>query len=149
MEKKKTIIGKMIRNNIMHKRIVEKRLESTGVFQGQHRILMELSALKYDSQKDIAKTMNISTATITVALKKLEKSGFIKRNTDDLDNRLNKIEITDKGMEAVDKSREIFKKLDNEVLYGFTEDEVDNLLNYLDRIENNLKNIEGGRVSEL
>ena len=149
MEKKKTIIGKMIRNNIMHKRIVEKRLESTGVFQGQHRILMELSALKYDSQKDIAKTMNISTATITVALKKLEKSGFIKRNTDDLDNRLNKIEITDKGMEAVDKSREIFKKLDNEVLYGFTEDEMDNLLNYLDRIENNLKDIEGGRVSEL
>jgi DNA-binding MarR family transcriptional regulator len=149
MEKKKTIIGKMIKNNIMHKRIVEKRLEKTGVFQGQHRILMELSALKYDSQKDIAKAMNISTATITVALKKLEKGGFIKRNIDDFDNRLNKIEITEKGMEAVDSSREIFKKLDNEVLAGFSEEEMDNLLNYLEKIESNLKNIEGGKFSEL
>ena len=119
----KDITGKMIRTNIMHRRIVENMLEDTGVYQGQHRILMELSKHRHNSQKEIAIAMKVSTATIAIALKKLEKNGYINKITDKDDNRLNTIIITEKGRKVVEDSRNIFEAIDREMFKDLTEAE--------------------------
>lgn len=134
----KEITFKMIRTNIIHRRIMESSLEKVGVFQGQHRILMELSENEYHSQKEIAAAMKVSTATIAIALKKLEKNGYINKITDEEDNRLNIIVITDKGRNVVEMSRQLFDDIDSTMFEGFSNEEKKNFINMLDRIEDNL-----------
>ncbi len=134
----KEITFKMIRTNIIHRRITESSLEKVGVFQGQHRILIKLSENKYHSQKEIAAAMKVSTATIAIALKKLEKNGYINKIVDEEDNRLNKIVITEKGKEAIEKSRKLFDDIDSTMFEGFSNEEKKNFVNMLERIEDNL-----------
>lgn len=134
----KEITFKMIRTNIIHRRIMESSLEKVGVFQGQHRILMELSENEYHSQKEIAAAMKVSTATIAIALKKLEKNGYINKITDEEDNRLNIIVITEKGRNVVEMSRQLFDDIDSTMFEGFSHEEKKNFINMLDRIEDNL-----------
>lgn len=140
--KEKDIAGKMIRTNIIHRRITEKLLESTGVYQGQHRILMELAKHEYYSQKEIAVAMKVSTATIAIALKKLEKNGYISKVTDEADNRLNKIHITAKGQQVVDDSVKIFERIDKKAFEGFSEEEKSGFYSMLDRLEINMAELE-------
>ncbi len=140
--KEKEIIGRIIRNSIIHRRVVKNSLDSIGVYQGQHRILMEISKNQYCSQKEIAISMKVSTATVAIALKKLEKSGYIKKIVNAEDNRINQIVITDKGTEVVKDSKIIFDELDNKVLANFSDEEKNVLNDYLYRIEENLLYIE-------
>lgn len=123
-----------------HRATMEKCFESTGIFQGQHRMLMCISENDFFSQKEIAAHMRISTATVAVSLKKLEKGGYIEKKTDENDNRLNKIKLTEKGKSVVEYSKETFEKIEKQMFDGFTDEEKGNLIKYLDRIEGNLKN---------
>lgn len=144
----KEITFKMIRTNIIHRRIMESSLEKVGVFQGQHRILMELSENEYHSQKEIAAAMKVSTATIAIALKKLEKNGYINKITDEDDNRLNIIVITEKGRNVVEMSRQLFDDIDSTMFAGFSNEEKKNFINMLDRIEDNLLKYEENKKKE-
>ena len=144
----KEITYKMIRTNIIHRRITENCLETVGVFQGQHRILMELSENKYHSQKEIAAAMKVSTATIAIALKKLEKNGYINKKMDEEDNRLNIIVITEKGRNAIEMSRQLFDNIDSAMFEGFSNEEKKNFVNMLDRIEDNLLKYEEKKKKE-
>lgn len=144
----KEITFKMIRTNIIHRRIMESSLEKVGVFQGQHRILMELSENEYHSQKEIAAAMKVSTATIAIALKKLEKNGYINKITDEEDNRLNIIVITEKGRNVVEMSRQLFDDIDSTMFAGFSNEEKKNFINMLDRIEDNLLKYEENKKKE-
>ena len=133
------IVQKMIYVMHQHRHIMEKRLERTGVFQSQHRMLMHLSHNECASQKDIAEAMKISTATVAVTLKKLEKGGYIKKERDTSDNRNNHIRITPIGQKVVEESEIIFDTIDKGIFEGFTKEELKQYMNFLDRIIENLK----------
>lgn len=135
----KEAVHKLMNINNCHRKVMEKQLDSTGVYQSQHRILMEISNKPNQSQKELAEKMNISTATVAVSLKKLEKGGYIIRSADSSDTRYNQVEITKKGREVVEKSKRIFDRVDSYMFYGFKENEIKNLTDILERIINNLK----------
>ena len=127
---------------------MENCLEKVGVFQGQHRILMKLSENEYHSQKEIAAAMKVSTATIAIALKKLEKNGYINKKMDEEDNRLNIIVITEKGRNAIEMSKQLFDNIDSTMFEGFSNEEKKNFVNMLDRIEDNLLKYEEKKKKE-
>jgi DNA-binding MarR family transcriptional regulator len=93
---------------------------------------------KLDSQKCLADHIGISAAAITGALKKLEKDGYIKR-VPGIDNRFNEVEITEAGQSIVEKTRTLFSKADTSLFEGFTEEELDGYIKYLEKIEKNIK----------
>ena len=74
---------------------------------------MEISRNPNASQNDIARQMDISAATVAVALKKLESGGYISKEVDEEDNRLNKITITEKGNKVVEQSKQIFEMIES------------------------------------
>ena len=55
-------------------------LDETGVYQSQHRLLMEISRNPNASQKDIARIMDVSAATVAVSLKNLKREDMLKDN---------------------------------------------------------------------
>lgn len=82
--------------------------------------------------------MDVSTATVAVSLKKLQKGGYIDKIVDQEDNRLNKIVITDKGNKVVDQSKQILDSIDQKIFSGFTEEEVYTLYTLFQKLNRNL-----------
>ena len=128
--------------NRMHRATVDMRMSATGIHRSQHMILMYLYKNNEKiSQKDIAKHFEISAAAVAVSLKKLEAGGYIERNCSKNDNRYNEIQITDKGKDIVDFSHSLFEEIDTQTFDGINEQEKQTLVNLLDKIRSNLKNM--------
>jgi len=138
----KKIIHQLISFAIKHRKIMQYYLDETGVYQAQHRLLMVIAHNPNASQNDIAKMMDVSAATIAVSLKKLKKEGYIKKEMDEEDNRLNKIALTEKGNRVVEQSRQIFETTDQKVFDGFTEEEKNTLSVLLQKLDDNLVRME-------
>jgi len=134
----KGIIHQLISFVIKHKKIMLNYLDETGVYQSQHRLLMEISHNSNTSQIDIARSMNVSAATVAVSLKKLERGGYINKVMDKWDNRLNQITVTEKGNRVVEQSKQIFESTDRKVFMGLTEEEKHTLSVLLRKLDANL-----------
>lgn len=119
------------------KRCIEKKVAGTGVFRSQHKLLMTLGNHQDCSQTELAEKLEISPAAVAVSLKKLEKSGYISRQCDSRDNRVNQIVITEKGQDMIHRSVEYFQEIDENMLKGFSEQELQELSGLLLRMLKN------------
>ena len=89
-------------------------------------------------QKDLEENFSLTRSTISKVLKLMEEKGLIRRESVAYDARLKKIVLTEKAWEIdsiVSRGR---KKLENKMIQGFTEEEINTLLSMLDRISANL-----------
>lgn len=119
------------------KRSIAKKVEKTGVYRSQHRLLMILGKHPDCSQTELAERLEISPAAVAVSLKKLEKSGFISRQCKKNDNRVNQVVITEKGWEIIDQSVQYFKEMDKAFLKDFSLEELRQLEAFLERMIKN------------
>ena len=142
------LLDKYLRIARRHRNVMEKQLSSTGVYRSQHKILMVIFENPNISQKELADMNEVSTATIAVSLKKLEKGGYISRLVDAKDNRYNQICITEKGRRIVEESHKIFREVDKAMFSGFSEEECRELEQALDRIYGNLEEYEQKKERE-
>lgn len=137
--KEHKIIEKYMIINKLHHMYLERELNQSGVFRSQHQILMYIAKFPNASQKDIANCRHVSTSTIAVSLKKLEKGGYISRMMDAEDNRFNQICITPKGREIVDNSIQVFKRVEEALFASFSEEELEQFEGFLDRARLNME----------
>lgn len=136
-EQKHKIIHLMGVTDRTLKRSISKKVEKTGVFRSQHRLLMILGKHPDCSQTELAERLEISPAAVAVSLKKLEKSGFISRQCQENDNRVNQVVITEKGWKIIDLSTQYFKEMENAFLSDFSEEELKQLQSFLERMIKN------------
>lgn len=97
----------------------------------------QLQGLEY-SQREVAKIMRLSPATVAVSLKSLERAGYVERRADERDARRNRVALTPKGREAVTVCGTLFRAVDGQMLSGFTPQEQVQLTGFLTRMLNNL-----------
>ena len=77
-------------------------------------------------------------SNITRNVIRLEKSGFIRRERDEKDKRVWRIYLTEKSQKNYQTIVQIFDDLQDEILKDFTQEEKENLSDYLIRIKNHL-----------
>ncbi|MBE6644016.1 MAG: MarR family transcriptional regulator [Ruminococcaceae bacterium] len=132
-------VNLLIHINRAHKKMLDSGVCSRiGFHRTQHIILMHLARHNsLPSQKELAEHLGVTAAAVTGALKKLECDGYIERKMGG-DNRYNEISITDVGRQVVEESKLMFQKMDQSLFIGFTDDEISSLIEYLERVENNL-----------
>ena len=129
----------MIRVGKLHRGMVEQLTRSIGMHRTQHRILMHLAREgALPSQKELAERLNITPAAVTVALKKIEQDGYIERTLGQ-DTRYNELKITEKGRSLVTLTRELFRTADTAMFEGFTAEELDTYVAYLQRMQANIQ----------
>jgi DNA-binding MarR family transcriptional regulator len=121
--------------------IFEKMVEKTGLYSSQHKMLMYLHRNNgfFHSQKDLAEKLGISPPAAAVTLKKLENQGYISRSVYADDSRINNIELTDKAKNIINQTFECFNELDEIAFSDFSDEELNNFINYLSRINDSLK----------
>ena len=144
-----------MQNSIGHKvRIInnniDKYFHSSWEKAGIEPTRMQCATLRYlrlheDEnvfQKDLEVAFEISGATVTNILKVMEKEGLITRIPMENDARLKKVEMTEKGR-AFDKvARENVNRLEQGMQKGFTEEELTIFRSYLERLAQNIVDLE-------
>lgn len=140
------VTHRMVVTSQMHRRMLECNLEGSGIHRAQHRLLMTLAKHPFSSQVELARDLEVSAATIAVALKALKKAGLITQKIREEDNRRNFVELTEKGRVMVEESCEFFDALDQQMYQGFSEQEKQRLCDYLDRIYGNLERLKNAAM---
>ncbi len=129
----------MIRTEHMHRTMIESRAKEIGLHRTQHRILMHLAKHgRLPSQKELAEHLNITPAAITIALKKIERDGYVERTLGE-DNRYNVLCITEKGREIVKKTRRLFSEADAAMFLDFSDSELRAYVSFLEKIQKNIQ----------
>lgn len=138
------IIRSIAHADRMHHCCIEKRIQQLGIHRSQHMILMYLAHNEQvSSQKELAKVFHVSTAAIANTIKNLEKNGYICRITDEEDTRKNIINITPKGREIVEISKNEFDAVDKEMFKGVTNEQLVGFCKVLDMCMDNLSKLDG------
>ncbi|MCM1126457.1 MAG: MarR family transcriptional regulator [Lachnospiraceae bacterium] len=138
--KRHQVVNLFIRSDQVIRSSIECGVKDTGLHRSQHRILMILGKHPDCSQTMLARKLEVSPAAVAVALKKLEKSGYIERQSVESDNRMNHVVVTPKGMEAIRVSCAYFQEVENVLLDGFSEEDLDILERFLKKVIQNGEN---------
>ncbi len=83
------------------KSFMAKRLEPYGAASRLFMMLLEISRNDGMNQEQISGCLKIDKATTAKALSRLESEGYIRRETDPDDRRINRVFVTEKSPPAV------------------------------------------------
>ena len=107
-----------------HRRRAAELLGELGLHLGQEMTLEALWTRGALNQSELAQHVGVRRATISVALRPLEKAGLIERATDLDDRRVTQVVATEKSLELRPKVYEAWEKLNEEMISGLNPDEV-------------------------
>ena len=140
-----TAIDMFKRTNRLHMRVFDKYIDTLEVRRRQHHILRYLYIKDNQNttvcQKAIADNFEISTAAVTVSLKKLESMGLVQKTVDKNDSRFNSVSITKKGKAVIERTREVFWNIDSAMFEDLTEQELIVFTSCLEKMHTRLKTI--------
>ena len=88
---------------------------------------------------ELAKAINRNKSTATVLVRKLENEGFVSIINDENDKRNKYILLSKKGMEYTKITSEISEELLSTFYKGFSDQEKQIFLDFLERIEKNFE----------
>ena len=130
--------GRLIR---MYYSRIQSQLAEVGLYRGQPPILMLLYKNDGMSQKEMARALNLSPATMTVTLKRMVKAGLVLREMDEHDQRILRVHLSEKGREMCETGESRIGVVTAELLEGFTLEEQQQLNEYLGRIARNMERV--------
>ncbi len=93
------------------------------------------------SMSEIAAELEITTGTLTTAIDKLIKKGYVIRNRSDVDRRIVYIALTKRGKLAYRIHESFHYKMVRSVITDLTEDEVQALIKGLNSLNTYLKKV--------
>lgn len=124
-------------------RIFTQMLKDYGIEElnpGQGRILFALWQKDDVPIRELSIKTQLTKSTLTTMLKRLETAGYLTRNSDDDDERITKVKLSQMSKNLQSKYLGVSRKM-TEVFYGsLTEKEIDQFEDFLRRILDNLIN---------
>ncbi|MBR2876217.1 MAG: MarR family transcriptional regulator [Clostridia bacterium] len=138
----RSLVHEIITLNVTHRYRVGKAASSLGLYFGQPAIIEYVSANNGCTQKELAEHLHISPPSVATTLKRMEKSGFIKRIEDKNDSRKKSLTVTEKGSSALKDFRKLCEETDSQLFVGFSEEEKEQLMSYLKRLNENIADSE-------
>ena len=90
----------------------------------------------------ISEVLDIKPSSVTQIIKKLEQAGTVIREKSKNDSRVTVVKITDKGKESLETHGSIGGTLKDVLFKDFSDSELDNLDEYLERMVNNVSSEE-------
>lgn len=145
-ENVKMAISLFMRTDRMHKGLFSKMAKSLGVHRMAREVLKTVDKEPHITQKHLAELLEISSAAVTGAVKKLEAEGLLQRSTREGDDRVKEISLTDRGRELLYKTRISFAGIDAAMFSNFSQEELAGFISCLEKLQNNLSAIENDLI---
>ncbi len=145
MEKMKRIVGRDVKclSNLLRRihfasPVVKELEDLTGMHGYVLGYLKRETEARDVFQKDIERVFEMRRSTASEILKLMERNGLITREAMETDGRLKKILLTDKAREYGDKLDEEFSRIENKIVEGVTEEELEQFYAVYDKIKGNM-----------
>jgi len=74
---------------------------------------------------EISQYLSVDNSTLTGLIDRLERSGFVRRNSNPDDRRSLNIDITESGLRELEKAKVVIRRINEEVKEGFSEQEIE------------------------
>ena len=129
----------------MNKQLYSRMGQKLNMHRSQHMVLMYIANSNANiSQKEIADTFEISPPAVAMLMKRLEKNGFVARESSREDNRCNVITLTEKGKQIVEATNKLGDQCSSIAFNNFSEEEIDMFILLMEKLEKNLKSSREG-----
>jgi len=113
-------------------------VHNLGLYRGQPPMLFILWHQDGRTHSNLARWLDVSPATVTKMVQRMEKAGFVERRADPDDQRVSRVYLTANGGAIREQVEEIFLQLEADVFSGFTESERDICRGLMVRMIDNL-----------
>ena len=123
----------------LSKKHIHLKEDGVTIYPGQPALFRTIIENEGISQKELASLCYKKPATITTMLQKMEKQGLITRVQDEKDKRKIHLYITEKGRQFDANCEKTMNEFIQKSLEGITQEEVDTILNVLNKIKKNLE----------
>lgn len=119
-------------------RAFRNRLAPAGVETGMHFLLRTLARIGPARVTEVAAEVRLDTSTVSRHVQNLERQGYVARTQDPLDGRAYRLELSPPGRSLLDTLHHDHVATLQDLIDGWTTDEVDELTGYLTRLVRDL-----------
>jgi DNA-binding MarR family transcriptional regulator len=123
--------------SLMTNMVTQRTQTELGITGTQASMLFMLAVGRCSTAAELAREYGIDASAVTRLLDRVEKRGLLSRVRSSEDRRVVRLELTDEGRELAARMPEIFRGVLDQVLDGFTPEEVGFLKSMLRRILGN------------
>lgn len=125
------VLARLLRN------IFDRKVSDLNITRSQWQMIVVVARKPGVTQRTIAEALEISEASAGRLIDRLCADGLLERRARDDDRRARAVYITDKAEPLLAKLAEIASVNEERLFKGFSEHELDNLQDYLDRMHRN------------
>lgn len=122
-------------DNNSHKQVVDSITGTNGWIIGY----LDHNSERDVFQKDLEDAFSITRSTVSKVVNLMVQKGLVERSPVEYDARLKKLTLTQKSLELISFMDEDRNKHEEVLMQGFTEDEKQQLSEYIRRMKNNMK----------
>ena len=123
----------------LHRQHADDLLNEIGLHVGQEMVLCALWEREGVTQTELGEHLAVQPATVTNALRRLERKGLVERMPDADDQRLSRVFPREEGRQRRPDVEKKWNQLEQASFAGFTGRERDLLHGLLSRIHHNLE----------
>ena len=111
---------------VMHRvmKRAKSKYEEFDLNRSQASILFTLHQRSSMSQKDLAESLNMTPPSITSAIRKMEKDGYISRKQDESDQRVMRLALTEKGESCIQNVKKVAEEMRELIFRGMSPEEI-------------------------
>ncbi len=121
-----------------YRRLTMRMLADLDISPAQAACLRQLATQDGVSQSELATSLHISRPSITSVLQKMERAGLIERRTDELDQRMTRVFLTEAGRAALAGFGETFSRVAEMSAGSMPEADLAELTRLLRSLETNI-----------
>lgn len=122
-----------------HRGMIRCQIQELGLHRGQPSVLFALDKHDGLSNAELSDFLEITPATLTNKVKRMEKANLVIRKRDANDERVSRIYLTDEGRSLMDELRSLMFEMESAMLEGFSDSEIQRMKDDVKKI---LENIE-------
>jgi len=125
----------------LHYHRAHELLANLGLFRGQPPVLHALWDQDGLTHGELAQKLQVTPATITRMIQRMEKTGFVQRRPDASDQRVSRVYLTEAGIAVRADLQAVWERLEVENFSGFSPEERVVLRRCLLQIRANLRRV--------
>lgn len=145
------VFGRLHRSFLLYRAAIGSAFAEFGTNEAGFDVLATLrrsGAQHRLTAGELARRTLVTTGGMTLRVKRLEKAGYVRRERDEDDNRLVYVELTDDGLDLVDRvAAEHFQNM-KRMLSGLSIRDRDQLARLLSRLHRSLQDAVPGAEAE-
>jgi len=130
---KRLLVLQILRRRMIHGKNCEKE-----IVPGQYPLLNYLSSHPDATQQELATMLFVSPASVAQSTKRLQNAGLLEKTSDPENLRKNRLRVTQAGQEAEESFRALVDSVDQQTFRGFSDEDMDTLILFLNRMIRNL-----------